>query len=100
MLTNVHITLKDNQHKDKMKPNVPKMQVVDFAYQVIDMQRKIEHQEYQINRLLQVEQDYNDLLNSSMNHSRKMMDNMLTLCLTQGVTETLLMNGKPEDFKQ
>lgn len=66
------------------------MGIVELAYQIIDMQRKITRQEREIDRLLSIEQDYNDLLKSSINHSAVMHRNMLDLFLTPGVLETCL----------
>ena len=63
------------------------MNVVDFAWQVIEMQRTIDAQERQITRLMRIEEDYNALLDSSMEHGRAMMGNVLKLCMTPGVVE-------------
>lgn len=62
-----------------------KMNIVDFAWQVIEMQRTIDAQERQITRLLRFEEDYNALIKSSEAHSNAMMGNVLKLCMTPGV---------------
>jgi len=64
-----------------------KMNVVDLAWQVIEMQRTIDEQERQITRLMRIEEDYNSLMDSSLEHGRAMMGNVLKLCLTPGVVE-------------
>lgn len=66
-----------------------KMNIVDFAWQVIEMQRKIDDQEHEITRLMQIEEDFNELLASSTEHSRVMMGNVLTLCMTPGVVDAM-----------
>ena len=63
------------------------MNVVDFAWQVIEMQRTIDAQERQITRLMRIEEDYNALLDSSREHGRAMMGNVLKLCMTPGAVE-------------
>ena len=62
-----------------------KMNVVDFAWQVIEMQRTLDAQELQITRLMRIEEDYNQLLQSSIEHGRAMMGNVLKLCMMPGV---------------
>ena len=63
------------------------MNVVDLAWQVIEMQRTIDAQERQITRLMRTEEDYIALLESSTAHGRAMMGNVLELCMTPGVVE-------------
>jgi hypothetical protein len=63
------------------------MNVIDFAWQVIEMRRTIEEQERQITRLMRIEEEYNNLLDSNIQHSQVMMGNLLTLCLTPGVVD-------------
>jgi hypothetical protein len=63
------------------------MNVVDFAWQVIEMHRTILDQEREIERLTRIEENYNDLLNSSVEHSKAMMGNVLKMCMTPGVVE-------------
>lgn len=59
--------------------------VVDFAYQIIEMESIIEEQARKIERLEQVEKDYHKLLDESLYHGQAMMGNMLKLFLTPGV---------------
>ena len=54
-----------------------KMNVVYLAWQVIEMQRTLDAQELQITRLMRIEEDYNQLLQSSIEHGRAMMGNVL-----------------------
>ena len=69
-----------------------KMDIVDFAYQVIEMQDRIERLEFENNRLRRFEHDYNELLNESLAHSHAMMGNTLKLFLTPGVIEACQEN--------
>lgn len=70
------------------------MEVVDFAWQVIDMQRTINEQDREITRLMKIEEDYHKLLDSSIEHNRIMMGNVLELCMTPGVIEACKANRK------
>lgn len=70
------------------------MEVVDFAWQVIDMQRTINEQDREIARLMKIEEDYHKLLDSSIEHNRIMMGNVLELCMTPGVIEACKANRK------
>lgn len=69
-----------------------KLDIVDFAYQIIGMQNKIIALEIENERLRKFESDYNDLLDSSMKHNSVMMGNILNLCLTPGVIEACSKN--------
>jgi len=51
-----------------------KMDIVDFAYQVIEMAEKIRELEFENNRLRRFEHDYNELLT----HSQVMMDKIIS----------------------
>ena len=62
-----------------------KMNVVDFAWQVIEMQRTLDAQELQITRLMRIEEDYNQLMQTSIELGRAMMGNVLKLCMMPGV---------------
>ena len=64
-----------------------KLDIVDFAYQVIEMQNRITDLEIENSRLRRFEHDYNELLNDSLAHSHVMMGNTLKLFLTPGVIE-------------
>lgn len=72
------------------------MNVVDFAWQVIEMQRTIEAQEAELARLRRIERDYDELLSSSLRHGEVMMGNLLELCMTPGVVDALRVNASPE----
>lgn len=73
------------------------MHVVDFAYQVIEMQDRITELEIENDRLRRFEHDYNELLNDSLAHSHAMMGNTLKLFLTPGVVEACQANKTFED---
>ena len=63
------------------------MDIVDFAYQVIEMDKRIRDLEFENSRLRRFEHDYNKLLKESLVHSHAMMGNTLKLFLTPGVIE-------------
>ena len=65
------------------------MNVVEFAWQVIEMQHTIDEQERQIIRLRRFEEDYNALFESSEQHARAMMGNIMRMCLTPGVVRAM-----------
>jgi hypothetical protein len=69
-----------------------KLDIVDFAYQVIEMQNRITDLEIENSRLRRFEHDYNELLNESLAHSHAMMGNTLKLFLTPGVIEACQEN--------
>jgi hypothetical protein len=69
------------------------MDVVDFAYQVIEMHERIRDLEIENDRLRRFEHDYNELLNDSLAHSHTMMGNTLRLFLTPGVVEACQANN-------
>lgn len=73
------------------------MNVVDFAYQVIEMHNKITDLEIENERLRQYKKDYNDLLNNSLAHSQETMGNTLKLFLTPGVVEACRKNNTIHD---
>lgn len=56
------------------------MNVVDFAWQVIEMHRTILDQEREIERLTRIEENYNALLDSSLEHSKAIIGNVLKAC--------------------
>jgi hypothetical protein len=70
-----------------------KMDIVDFAYQVIEMNQRISDLEFENNRLRRFENDYNELLNESLAHSHAMIGNTLKLFLTPGVIEACQENS-------
>ena len=70
-----------------------KMDIVDFAYQVIEMNERIRDLEVENERLRRFEHDYNELLNESLAHSHAMIGNTLKLFLTPGVIEACQENS-------
>ena len=70
-----------------------KLDIVDFAYQIIEMQNRIVDLEIENERLRKFESDYHYLLDSSMKHNSTMMSNILDLCLTPGVVEACSKNN-------
>lgn len=73
--------------------------VVEFAYQIIGMDKTLRAQKAKIDELEQYRKDYFELLNSSIKHNDAMMGNLLKVILTEGVGEQFMKNGKPEDFE-
>lgn len=73
--------------------------VVEFAYQIVDMHKTLNKQKAQIVELEQYRKDYFELLNSSMKHNDAMMGNLLKVIMTDGVSQAFAKNGKAEDFK-
>ena len=63
-----------------MKHNAS-MDVVEFAYQIIDMQRTIENQADEIERLREYEQRYHRLLNKSISDGEVMIRQLTELVL-------------------
>ena len=63
-----------------MKHNAS-MDVVEFAYQIIDMQRTIEKQADEIERLRDYEQRYHRLLNKSISDGEVMIRQLTELVL-------------------
>jgi hypothetical protein len=75
------------------------MDVVDFAYQIIKMQNRIETLEYENARLQRYEHDYNELLDQSIQHSSAMMRGLMEVCLTPGVMQAIEDNHSTEQPK-
>jgi hypothetical protein len=69
-----------------------KLNIVDFAYQIIEMKNKIIDLEIENERLRKYESDYHDLMDESMKHNAAMMGNILNLCMTPGVIEACKEN--------
>ena len=68
-----------------MKP----FMVVEFAQQILDMHETILEQQREIIRLQRIEQDYKDLLRSSLQHSQHMASGMLKLTMLPGVAKAI-----------
>jgi len=58
--------------------------VVDFAYQIIDMQERILAQEEELARLRKIEQEYNQFLDSSIKYQNTMQGQVIELLLNDG----------------
>ena len=69
------------------------MNIVDFAHQVLDMQDRIAALEIQNEQLRWYKEEYQKLMDSSMQHNQAMMNNILKLCLTPGVIEACQANA-------
>lgn len=68
------------------------MHVVKFAYQVIEMQNRIDALEHENSRLLKIEQQYKELLDSSVKHGEQMMGGWLKLLMSDRVK----IDSRPE----
>lgn len=68
------------------------MNVVQFAYQVIEMQDRIDALEHEVTRLSKIEHQYNELLDSSVTHGEQMMGGWLKLLLSDRVK----IDSRPE----
>lgn len=68
--------------------------IVDLAWQIIEMQRTILEQERKIERLARIEKDYNELLDSSLKYGNAMMGNMLKLYMTPGIVKACEVAAK------
>ncbi|WP_300452770.1 hypothetical protein [Accumulibacter sp.] len=55
-----------------------------FAKDVMRMQRELEDLREEVERLREVEQKYNELLNGALAHSREMAGQVLELCMSGG----------------
>lgn len=73
--------------------------VVEFAWQIVNMDRTLQAQKAKIAELEQYRKDYFELLNSSMKHNDAMMGNLLKVIMTDGVSREFMENGKAEDFQ-
>lgn len=73
-----------------MKMNPPKaFDVVDFAYQIIEMDRQRQRLEDENAELREYRQKYIDLLHSSIGHSGHMLSGMLQLAMKPGVMDAI-----------
>lgn len=60
----------------------PNLDVVDFAYQIINMQRTIENQANEIERLREYETRYHRLLNKSISEGEAMTRQLVDLLIS------------------
>lgn len=63
--------------------------VVSFAHEILDMEQTIRWQRKEIARLQHIEQDFNELLTSSLSYSRDMMLNLVGVMSAPGVIEAV-----------
>lgn len=81
-----------------MNPEKKFPQIVELAYEIIDMHNLIKLQGREIARLQAIEQEYNAFVEASVNHNNGMMHNLMKVLLTDGVSDAFMKNGKAEDF--
>ncbi len=67
-----------------MKYIEQQINIIDLAYDIIDMHKKLIEQERQIEHLKYYESKYNQLLNDSIKQSNNMIGNCLTILLSKG----------------
>ena len=71
--------------------------LVDFAYDIIEMQERITRLEMENEQLRWFKEEYHKLVESSNNHNRAMMGNIMQLVLTPGVVEACQENNTFSD---
>lgn len=69
------------------------MNIVDMAYQIIDMHEELAELRAENTRLRGYKKKYDDLLNESVQHGEQMMRNTLDMLVTPGVCEALAEKG-------
>ena len=67
--------------------------IVDMAYQIIEMDRIIQDQRYEIEHLKQFEKLYFELLDNDIKHGKEMVGNILKTLLTPNVLPALEKNN-------
>ena len=67
--------------------------LIDFAYDVIEMQDRITRLEMENEQLLWFKEEYHKLVESSNQHNMAMMGNIMQLVLTPGVVEACQANN-------
>lgn len=65
------------------------MNVVEFAYQIVEMHTRIQELEEEVRHLQKYRRDYAELLNSNIEHNQHMMAGLLQIVLTPGVTDAM-----------
>jgi len=73
------------------------LNVVDFAWQVIDMSQLIKRQKLELEELRGYKQKYFDLLNADIAHSQVMIGGILQIAMTPGVMEAIGDNNKAKE---
>ena len=71
--------------------------LVDFAYDIIEMQERITRLEMENEQLRWFKEEFHKLLKSSEQHNATMMGNLLQLCITPGVVEACQKNNTFSD---
>ena len=69
-----------------------KLDIIDFAHQILEMQARIDLLEQENAHLKWFKEEYHNLLNSSNEHNEIMLLNTLKLCMTPGVLEACQAN--------
>lgn len=70
-----------------------KLDIVNFAQQILEMQDRIDYLEAENARLNWYKKEYYNLLESTNKHNEIMLLNTLNLCMTPGVVEACQKNG-------
>jgi hypothetical protein len=71
--------------------------LVDFAYDIIEMQERITRLEMENEQLRWFKEEFHNLLKSSEQQHDTMMGNLLQLCITPGVIEACQKNNTFSD---
>jgi hypothetical protein len=71
-----------------------RVDIADFAWQVIEMDREIKALRAENAALLKTKADYDSLLDSSLQHGQRMMGNTLKMLLTPGVSEAFITHSE------
>lgn len=68
--------------------------IVNFAHDILAMQRRIEELEFQVERLLPYEAKYHQLIDEGIQHSQQMLGGILKLAMTPGVMDAISANNQ------
>lgn len=72
--------------------------IVDFAHQILDMQRENEALRMENKELRKYQKDYLDLLNRDIEHNKHMVGGLLALAMTPGVMEACAKANEGRTF--
>ena len=75
-------------------------EVVQLAYQIIDMHREVKRLRIENEELRQWEKKCEELQNECLELTKINNANMLNMLLTPGVSKAFLENANPEDFQK
>lgn len=64
------------------------MNLINFAYEILEMQARIQELEIENAKLRDYRNKYDDLLTSSVAHNENMMFNIMKVAMTPGVMQT------------